>query len=153
MRWIALVVLVACSKDDPPATSREQMQLQIKPKGYKHEVAGEECLGFVVIYLNKDGTWLATGRDPNTRCFAPRKAGAPDQDWLANQLRTAKAGKCPPTSAELASTSVRYQEVVETMDVAQKSGIDNVGLSEAAELSVPLASADAAGAANDCPRP
>lgn len=108
--------------------------------------------GFVAIYVDKAGTWLATGRDDKARCFAPRKAGALDNAWLEAQLSKAKAHECGPSSAEIAAANdVVYQDVITTMDVAVKVGFVDTGLSTPAELSVPLASANPKGAASECP--
>lgn len=136
-------------------------QLEIKPKNPEHpegDTYPDDCAGFVSIYITKDGTWLATGRDDKARCFAPRKPAAPsatgelDADWLELQLRKLKATDCPPSSAELASApDVAYRDVIATMDVSIKAGVPDVGLSEPDKLSVPLATANPKGAPSDCP--
>ena len=111
----------------------------------------DEC-GFVAIYLDGDGTWLATGRDAKSRCYAPNKAGAPDTDWLEAQLRRAKANPCGPSASELAGADdVPYQHVITAMDVSVKAGFMDTGLSSPKALSVPLAAADPKGAASECP--
>jgi biopolymer transport protein ExbD len=112
---------------------------------------GDDC-GFVAIYVDKAGTWLATGRDEKARCFAPRKNGALDTEWLEAALRKAKAHECGPSSAEIAAANdVPYRDVITAMDFAVKVGFMDTGLSSPAELSVPLASASPKGAASECP--
>lgn len=133
-------------------------QLAIKPKGSNERVTDDDCAGFVSIYVDLKGIWLATGRDPKSRCFAPRKQAAPpgigklDADWLEAELRKVKASKCSPSSAELAAaTDVPYSDVIALMDTSIKAGVVDVGLSDPASLSVPLASADPKSAASECP--
>ncbi|HEY5945718.1 MAG TPA: hypothetical protein VIV40_09515, partial [Kofleriaceae bacterium] len=101
---------------------------------------------------DKTGTWLATGRDDKSRCFAPRKGNALDSAWLEAQLRKVKAIECSPSAAELASNDdVPYREVIETMDTAVKTGFIDVGLASPADLTVPLATATPKGALTECP--
>ncbi len=115
-------------------------------------VRADDHCGFVAIYIDKAGTWLATGRDEKARCFAPRKNGALDTEWLEAALRKAKAHECAPSSAEIAAANdVPYRDVITAMDFAVKVGFMDTGLSSPAELSVPLASASPKGAASECP--
>lgn len=114
--------------------------------------APADACGFVAIYVSEAGTWLATGREPAARCFAPRQGGALDRDWLEAQLVRAKRQPCNPSSAELAgAATVAYKDLVAAMDVAVKTGFMDVGLSSVGDLAVPLATADPKGAAKECP--
>ncbi len=125
-------------------------QIEIKPSTGPAQRT-DEC-GFVAIYLDGDGTWLATGRDAKSRCYAPNKAGTPDSDWLETQLRRAQANPCGPSASELAGADdVPYQQVITAMDVSVKAGFVDTGLSSPTALSVPLAAADPKGAASECP--
>jgi biopolymer transport protein ExbD len=126
-----------------------QEPIEIKPST---ERTAQDLCGSVSIYVDDHGTWIASGRDDKSRCFAPRKGAELDHAWLEAQLRKLKTNPCGPTAAELAaSDSVRYQEVIATMDIAVKTGFVDVGLSTADKLAVPLASASTKGAASDCP--
>ncbi len=108
--------------------------------------------GFVAIYVDAAGTWMATGRAATDRCYAPRIDGAIDTDWLEAQLRRAKTHPCGPTANELAGAAdVPYQDVIQAMDVSVKTGFVDVGLSTVAELAVPLAASNPKGAPRECP--
>jgi biopolymer transport protein ExbD len=124
--------------------------IEIAPRGPEHEV--ERCGGFVSIYIDEDGTWLATGRDSVSWCFTPRKDKELDHVWLEAQLRGLTTLKCPAGSVELAAhRHVPYRDVIATMDVSIKAGLMDVGLSSPEELAVPLAKADSKNARRSCP--
>jgi biopolymer transport protein ExbD len=125
--------------------------IEITPKDRAAPV-DPSCGGFVSIYLDKAGTWLATGRDAKARCFAPRRAGWLDGDWLEAELRKVNAIKCPAGSTEVAADEdVAYQDIIYTMDISMKAGIVDVGISSPKDLAVPLAGAKPDGAARECP--
>jgi biopolymer transport protein ExbD len=127
-------------------------QIAITPSAQQGRTAADDECGFVAIYIDKRGTWLATGRDAKSWCFAPRKSGTLDSDWLEAQLRRAKDHPCGPSSTELAAADdVSYQEVVLAMDVAIKAGWMDTGVSSPTALAVPLATANPKGAASECP--
>ena len=128
--------------------TREISSIEIKPS-----TAPVRDCGFVVIYIDLVGTWLATGKDDKSRCFAPRnKAGKLDIEWLDAQLRRAKEHPCHPSSAEIAAADdVPYQDVITAMDIAIKTGFMDTGISTPATLAVPLAKASPKGAGSECP--
>jgi biopolymer transport protein ExbD len=132
------------------AVTQAITEVEVKPSTRPAQPAGD-C-GTVAIYLDGDGTWLATGRDATAWCFAPNKAGAPDTDWLEAQLRRAKAHPCGPSASEIAADDdVPYQHVIAAMDTSVKTGFMDTGLSSPAAMAAPLTTADPRGAASECP--
>jgi biopolymer transport protein ExbD len=133
------------------AMTKSITSFEIKPSTERMRTTDDDC-GFVAIYISKQGTWLATGRDAKSRCFAPRNGIALDNDWLEAQLRKAKEHPCSPSSAEIAAADdVSYGDVTSAMDYAIKAGFMNTGVASPESLSVPLAGASPKGAASECP--
>jgi biopolymer transport protein ExbD len=97
------------------------------------------------------GLWLGTG--PNQRCFAARESGELDSYWLETELAQAKLAACA-LSLEIAGTrGVVYQDLIHAMDIAQKVGIPDPGLSQPGELAVSFAGADPGTAKRRCKPP
>jgi biopolymer transport protein ExbD len=134
------------------AMTKAVTSLEIKPSDKPARTGTDDDCGFVAIYVSQEGTWLATGRDDKSRCFAPRTGKALDDRWLETQLRKAKAHPCSPSSAEIAAAEdVPYQDMIRAMDIAVKTGFMDTGVSSPSGLAVPLATASEKGAASECP--
>jgi hypothetical protein len=97
------------------------------------------------------GLWLGTGL--NQRCFAARESGELDSDWLEAELAQAKLAACA-LSLEIAGIrGVSYQDLIHAMDIAQKVGVPDPGLSQPSELAVSFAGADPRTANRRCKPP
>jgi biopolymer transport protein ExbD len=123
--------------------------LDITP--HVHPAVGEP--GTISLYVTRTGVWLGTGTDRAGRCFATRKAGALDLEWLEHQLHRYD-GRDRPDIEVAAEEGASYQDVIAVMDTATKRGLTNVLLVEPGELSIPLSiplsNAAEAGAPSDC---
>jgi biopolymer transport protein ExbD len=118
--------------------------LDIKPKGRTVDAREPVVLSLLV---DLDGIWLA--RTSSTRCFAPRRTGSLDLDWLRTELMSLRD---PDSSAiEIAGKSaVPYQEIITVMDIAVQRGLIDAGLSEPDGLGVSFAGIDRAKALRHC---
>jgi biopolymer transport protein ExbD len=99
--------------------------------------------GVVAIYVTSEGTWIATGKDAASRCYAERKGGQLDLSWLEAELKQFVGLPCLPTIELASEDEVLYKDVIHTMDVAVKVGLSEVGLSTVEELSAPMNDATA----------
>jgi biopolymer transport protein ExbD len=108
--------------------------------------------GTIVVYLDDDGVWLATGTGPAARCFAARdKDDEFDGAWLEAELRPFVSG-CAPDVELSSAPDVAYADAIRAMDIAVKVGLVDIGLSEPDQAAVSFAGADHAHAAAHCPQ-
>ena len=107
--------------------------------------------GTVVMYVSSEGTWIATGKDPASRCFAARKDNKIDNAWIESELGQYKTKDCRPSVELGAAGDVKYQDVITAMDVAVKVGLTDVGLSPPEELPVPFKDSKAPKGPQHCP--
>src|SRR5260221_262318 len=106
-RLVVAAVVVGCGGRATPSD------------GFKLVVDDRPCTQLSML-LDGDGMWIAVS--PTMGCFAPRKGGALDFDWLDAELRGLRRADCSQAIEVAARASaVKYDEVIHVMDVAAKA--------------------------------
>ena len=117
--------------DECKAALAKPIELTLKPGELPPHVV-EDC-GEIAVEIADDGVWIATSKDG--MCFSPR-TGDYDWAWLEAELRPSGNIYCAP-SVELAATeNVRYEDVIRAMDIAIKTKLLDVGLTDPDKLLV-----------------
>jgi biopolymer transport protein ExbD len=120
-------------------------QLNIQPKGKtrdQQQVVQEEERVNISVLLTADEIWVGLSR---VNEFFPIPKAASGQDWTKfeatlKEQKTTNAFLADRTDIEIAAEStansvVNYQDLITAMDIAQKVGFTDVGLSDPQGLS------------------
>ncbi|HTL34803.1 MAG TPA: hypothetical protein VL326_16860 [Kofleriaceae bacterium] len=107
--------------------------------------------GSLAVFVTKEGVWIASGAGKEGRCFKPSKNGALDVNALQIEFEQWIRKDCKPVIELAAENDVKYQDMIQVMDVATQIGLPDVAMASVGELPVSFHGAEPATAAEHCP--